>query len=99
MTTALAGASFDSLPPEEKAALRHAMLSVYYLSVGSQLESRGAPVMAVPPDVRPLPLDAALAKLEPHKGLLGTRIGASCGRCRSKAGSGVASTAATRRHS
>ena len=37
MTTAIAGASFDSLPPEEKAALRHAMLSVYYLSVGSQL--------------------------------------------------------------
>jgi hypothetical protein len=64
MTTAIAGASFDSLPPEEKAALRHAMLSVYYLSVGSQLESRGAPVMAVPPDVRPLPLDAALAKLK-----------------------------------
>jgi hypothetical protein len=70
MTTAIAGARFDSLPQEEKAALRRAMLSVYYLSVGSQLESRGAPVMAVPPDVRPLPLDAALAKLEPHKDLL-----------------------------
>lgn len=69
MTTALAGATFDSLPPEEKAALRHAMLSVYYLSVGSQLESRGAPVMAVPPDIRPLPLDAALAKLQKYDNL------------------------------
>jgi hypothetical protein len=69
MTTAIAGASFDSLPPKEKAALRHAMLSVYYLSVGSQLESRGAPVMAVPPDVRPLPLDAALAKLKNYDSL------------------------------
>jgi hypothetical protein len=69
MTTALAGASFDSLPPEKKAALRHAMLSVYYLSVGSQLESRGAPVMAVPPDVRPLPLDEALEKLKNYESL------------------------------
>ena len=69
MTTALAGASFDSLPPKEKAALRHAMLSVYYLSVGSQLESRGAPVMAVPPDVRPLPLDEALEKLKNYDSL------------------------------
>ena len=72
MTTAPTGASFDSLPPKEKAALRHAMLSVYYLSVGSQLESRGAPVMAVPPDVRPLPLDEALQKLEgPQRPSLG----------------------------
>jgi len=70
MTTAIAGSSFDDLPPKEKAALRHAMLSVYYLSVGGQLESRGAPVMAVPPDVRPLPLDAALRKLEPYNVLL-----------------------------
>ena len=100
MTTALAGASFDSLPPKEKAALRHAMLSVYYLSVGSQLESRGAPVMAVPPDVRPLPLDAALATAQDlRQTFAGTRIGASCDRSRSKPGSGAVSTAATRRHS
>jgi hypothetical protein len=62
MTIATAGARGDPLT-EEEASIRHAMLSVYYRSLGSQLESRGAPVIAVPPDVQPLPLDEALDRL------------------------------------
>jgi hypothetical protein len=42
------------------------MLSVYYRSLGSQLESRGAPVITVPPDVRPLSLEEALDRLSPY---------------------------------
>jgi hypothetical protein len=63
MTTATAGARSEQLTPEEKASLRYAMLSVYYRSLGRQLESRGAPVIAVPPEVRPLSLDEALERL------------------------------------
>jgi hypothetical protein len=44
--------------------LRHAMLSVYYRSLGGQLETQGAPAVAVPPEVRPLPLDEALDRIE-----------------------------------
>jgi hypothetical protein len=43
--------------------LRHAMLSVYYRSLGGQLETQGAPAVAVPPEVRPLPLDEALDRI------------------------------------
>jgi hypothetical protein len=57
-------------PTEDSAESRYAMLSVYYRSLGSQLETRGAPVMAVPPEVRPLPLDEALDELKYHPGLL-----------------------------
>jgi hypothetical protein len=64
MTTATAGNK--ALSPEEQAALRYAMLSVYYRSLGSQLETRGAPVITVPPDVRPLSLEQALERLKQH---------------------------------
>jgi hypothetical protein len=53
----------EELTPDQKAALRYAMLSVYYRSIGSQLESRGAPVMVVPPEVRPLELEEALRRI------------------------------------
>jgi hypothetical protein len=64
MTTKTLGARAESGDEKDQAALRYAMLSVYYRSLGSQLESRGAPVMAVPPEVRPLPLDEALDRLK-----------------------------------
>jgi hypothetical protein len=64
MTNATAAARSEDLTPEEKASLRYAMLSVYFRSLGSQLETRGAPVIAVPPEVRPLTLDEALERLE-----------------------------------
>jgi hypothetical protein len=64
MTNATAAARSEDLTPEEKASLRYAMLSVYFRSLGSQLETRGAPVIAVPPEVRPLTLDEALDRLE-----------------------------------
>jgi hypothetical protein len=68
MTTATAGNK--ALSPEEQAALRYAMLSVYYRSLGSQLETRGAPVITVPPDVRPLSLEQALERLKPYPAYL-----------------------------
>ncbi|HKE78555.1 MAG TPA: hypothetical protein VKB54_04575 [Solirubrobacteraceae bacterium] len=55
---------------KEDASLRYAMLSVYYRSLGSELESRGAPVMVVPPEVAPLPLDEALERLDVREDLL-----------------------------
>jgi hypothetical protein len=64
MTTATAGDK--ALSPEEQASLRYAMLSVYYHSLGSQLATRGAPVIAVPPEVRPLSLEQALDRLKRH---------------------------------
>jgi hypothetical protein len=51
-------------------AYNYALQSVYYHSLGSELESRGAPVMVVPPEVRPLPLDEALDELKDNLGLL-----------------------------
>ena len=59
-------------PPkdEEDDALHIAMLSVYYRSLGSELESRGAPVMLVPPQVQPMPLDEALDRLQGRPDLL-----------------------------
>ena len=61
----------EGLPKEEEDdALHIAMLSVYYRSLGSELESRGAPVMAVPPQVRPMPLDEALDCLKGRPDLL-----------------------------
>ena len=63
----------QSKPPQndkDDAAYNYALQSVYYHSLGSELESRGAPVMAVPPQVRPLPLDEALDELKDNLGLL-----------------------------
>jgi hypothetical protein len=67
MTSATLGARAESGDTQQNALQRYAMLSVYYRSLGSQLESRGAPVMAVPPEVRPLPLDEALGHLKGSK--------------------------------
>jgi hypothetical protein len=61
MTAAIAGAM--DRPKLEDADLRQAMLSVYFRSLGSQLESQGAPVVALPPYARPLPLETALGIL------------------------------------
>jgi hypothetical protein len=55
---------------EEDDALHIAMLSVYYRSLGRELESRGAPVMLVPPQVQPMPLDEALDRLKGRPDLL-----------------------------
>jgi hypothetical protein len=51
------------LSPEDEAALRYALLSVYYGSVGKQLEIRGAPAVLLPPEVRPLSLGEALEQI------------------------------------
>ena len=65
MTTEVTtGARSETLTAEQRASLRYAMLSVYYRSLGSQLESRGAPVIAVPPEVRPLSLEEALHRIK-----------------------------------
>jgi hypothetical protein len=69
MMSANAGAAPHAAPARDdnaacRAARRYAMISVYYRSLGSQLESRGAPVMAVPPEVRPLSLGEALDRLK-----------------------------------
>jgi hypothetical protein len=51
------------------ASLRYAMLSIYYGSVGRQLELQGAPAVLLPPEVRPLTLDEALGYIkESHPG-------------------------------
>jgi hypothetical protein len=42
---------------------RAAMMSVYYHSLGRQLELRGAPAVLLPPAVRPMPLEAALEQI------------------------------------
>jgi hypothetical protein len=66
MTNATLGARSESdLSPEQERSLRYAMLSVYFRTIGGQLETRGAPVVAVTPDVEPLTLEEALARLEP----------------------------------
>jgi hypothetical protein len=71
MTTTTETAPSDSSQKDrDDASLNYAMQSVYYRSLGSELESRGAPVMAVPPEVRPLPLDEALDELKDHPCLL-----------------------------
>jgi hypothetical protein len=49
--------------PEEAAALRQAMLSVYYRSLGRQWEFRGAPAVLLPPEIEPLDLREALERL------------------------------------
>jgi hypothetical protein len=51
--------------PADQSALRSAMLSVYYRSLGRQLELRGAPAALLPADVRPLGLAEALEVLRP----------------------------------
>jgi len=56
----------ERLTEEEQIRIRYAMLSVYYRSLGSQLETRGAPVVAVPPEVRPLSLADALEDLKAY---------------------------------
>jgi hypothetical protein len=53
------------LPSADESAVRTAMLSVYYRSLGRQLELRGAPAVLLPADVRPLGLAEALAVLQP----------------------------------
>lgn len=55
--------SDERLTPEDEAALRYALLSVYYASVGKQLELRGAPAVLLPPAVRLLTLGEALAEI------------------------------------
>ena len=71
MTTTTVEVPSDSpQEDEDQASLNYAMQSVYYRSLGSELESRGAPVMAVPPEVRPLPLDEALDRLKGERRLL-----------------------------
>jgi hypothetical protein len=47
----------------ERAAVRAAMLSVYYHSLGTTFELRGAPAILLPPDEDPLSLAAALVVL------------------------------------
>jgi hypothetical protein len=62
-----------TLGDDEKAAtekigrirLRLAMVSVYYHTVGRQFEIRGAPSVMLPPEVRPMSLEGALAVLAP----------------------------------
>lgn len=48
----------------EEKPLSAAMLSVYYHSLGRQLELRGAPAMLLVPAVRPMPLEEALGIIE-----------------------------------
>src|SRR5439155_11853749 len=48
------------LTPEERTDLRYAMLSVYYGSIGKELQTRGAPAILMPMQVRPMSLDDAL---------------------------------------
>ena len=43
-------------------------------SLGAELESRGASIMAVPPEVAPLPLDAALDRWSMSRTFSGTRM-------------------------
>ena len=43
----------------------YAMLSVYYASIDDQFTVSGAPSIAIPPEVKPLPLGEALAILAP----------------------------------
>jgi hypothetical protein len=47
----------------QKREMREAMLSVYYHSLGRQWQQQGAPAVLLPPDIRPLGLAAALARL------------------------------------
>jgi hypothetical protein len=65
-----AAADAKDAPQLEDDALRQAMLSVYFRSLGSELETTGAPAIAVPPYVEPQPLDEALAILETREDLL-----------------------------
>jgi hypothetical protein len=64
MPEVITGARSETLTTDQRASLRYAMLSVYYRSLGSQLESRGAPVIVVPPEVRPLTLEEALDRVK-----------------------------------
>jgi hypothetical protein len=48
---------------EEEADLRYALISVYYGSVGRELDVRGAPAVLLPPEVAPLSLGAALDEI------------------------------------
>jgi hypothetical protein len=47
----------------DDAALKYAMLSVYYASIGDRFAISGAPSAFVPPEVAPMPLAEALAVL------------------------------------
>ena len=48
------------MSPTDQQDLKAALLSVYYHSLGRQLEMRGAPTVLLPPAVRPIPLQLAL---------------------------------------
>jgi hypothetical protein len=50
--------------PEDLRVVSHAMLSVYYQTVGRQFEVRGAPSVFLPPEVQPMPLAEALSVLK-----------------------------------
>jgi hypothetical protein len=64
------------LTDDEQAEVRHAMLSVYYLSLGREWQLHGAPTVLLPPEVRPLKLADALDILrrQPHPGRLADAI-------------------------
>jgi len=51
------------LTPARRTDLRYAMLSVYYGSLGREMESTGAPAMLMPLGVRPLGLEEALDRI------------------------------------
>jgi hypothetical protein len=54
----------------QRQRVRAAMLSVYYHSIGSRLELRGAPAMMVPPEAEPMRLAVALDSLKPAEARL-----------------------------
>lgn len=56
--------------PGNRTRLQSAMFSVYHHSLGRQFELRGAPVVLLPPDVRPLDLAEALDLLKEDRALL-----------------------------
>jgi hypothetical protein len=54
------------LSPIDGQELQAALMSVNYHSLGRQLELRGAPTVLLPPIVRPMPLETALAIVRDH---------------------------------
>lgn len=57
------GAADTTAPPVSDALVKYAMLSVYYDSIDDQFTVSGAPSIAIPPEMKPLPLAEALAIL------------------------------------
>jgi hypothetical protein len=54
----------SSAAASEVSMVSHAMLSVYYGTIGRQFEVRGAPSVFLPPEVQPMPLAEALGILK-----------------------------------